>query len=471
MRSRTLFRAVDWAVLLALAAGPGLIRGWQGGQASEPEAATGSPGANAEWIVDELDTGGVTGQYASVAYHPDLGIILISYYDATNERLRLARSGSFGPGNCGLGGGWYCITLDSGPDVGKYSSIAVNPADGSFGITYYDATNGSLKYIVWPDPHVWVHNIYTIDKGIPPVSKTGLYTSLAYSEDGKPHIAYYFENTSPGGVDALMLAYYTVTNGDCGYGPMENKWRCHTIWSGEGVGQYPSLVATTAPWGWAWYISFYDGGRGELWYAKPAMETTGNCGIYGDDMACYGVAGGNDVGRYSSLYLDSADRFHIAYYDATDEQLMYAVELASGPPGNCGVLGSAQCDEIDAMPANYHPLGISLDEDPAGRPVIAYQGEYQDLKLARPLTALGLPGGAGNCGPEELFLLWFCDTIDPYWPWSPGGARQGDFVSLDVDPSGLAYIAYQGFIKSESSNLRVAYQRFRVYLPLILRQH
>jgi hypothetical protein len=123
------------------------------------------------------------------------------------------------------------------------------------------------------------------------------------------------------------------------------------------------------------------------------------------------------------------------------------------------------------MPANYHPLGISIDEDPAGQPVIAYQGEYQELKLARPLTALGLPAGAGNCGPEELFLLWYCDTIDPYWPYYPG-ARQGDFVSLVASPSGLAYIAYQGFIRSESSNLRVAYQQpFRVYLPLVLRDY
>jgi hypothetical protein len=196
-------------------------------------------------------------------------------------------------------------------------------------------------------------------------------------------------------------------------------------------------------------------------------DPPGNCGIYGNDMACYGVAGGNDVGRYSSLYVDSAGDFHIAYYDATAKKLMYAVELASGT-GNCGVLGSARCDEIDAMPADYHPLGLSIAEDPAGRPVIAYQGADTSLKLARPLPALGLPAGAGNCGPEDLFLTWSCQTIDLHGTWIR--YRNGDFVSLDVSPSGLAHIAYNGFITSEGGNLRVAYQRFRFYLPLIMRR-
>jgi len=253
MNGRILLRVTLLAVLM-LAAGPGLDRGWPHGHASELDVASASPGANAAWIVDELDTAGDIGQHASVAYHEVLDVILISYYDATNQRLRLARSDGLPPEDCGLEGDWGCMTLDSGPDVGKYSSIAVNPKDGSIGITYYDATNGHLKYIVFKNPRLLVHQTYTIDKGITDMSWTGLYTSLAYSEDGKPHIAYYFEN--PSGVDALMLAYYVVTNGDCGYGPIENTWRCHTIISGEGMGQYPSLVATTSPSGWDWYISF-----------------------------------------------------------------------------------------------------------------------------------------------------------------------------------------------------------------------
>jgi hypothetical protein len=266
-----------------------------------------------------------------------------------------------------------------------------------------------------------------------------------------------------------MLAYYTVV-GNCGYDApeIENTWSCHTIISGDGVGQYPSLVATTASWGWAWYISYYDGGSGDLSYARPVLDPPGNCGIYGDDMACYSVTVNNDVGRYSSLYVDSGGRFHIAYYDATEDSLMYAVEVASG--GNCGILGSAQCDEIDAMPADYHPVGISIAEDGAGYPIIAYQGELGSLNVARPLNALGMPPGSGNCGPEaDLFQTWYCEEIDP--PGTQVHTRNGDFISIAVDSSGLATIAYYRiYVDHADGNLVIAMQSpLKVFLPLTLR--
>jgi len=180
------------------------------------------------------------------------------------------------------------------------------------------------------------------------------------------------------------------------------------------------------------------------------------------------VAVDNDVGRYSSLYVDGANRFHIAYYDATEDSLMYAVELATAT-GNCGVWGSARCDEIDSMLADYHPVGLSIAEDPAGYPAIAYQAADESLKLARPVGAVGLPPGGGNCGYGPLLSMWSCQTIDRPFMWSD--YRNGDFVSLDIAPSGVAQSAYNGFILAASGNLRVAYQRYRVYLPLLLRNH
>jgi hypothetical protein len=164
--------------------------------------------------------------------------------------------------------------------------------------------------------------------------------------------------------------------------------------------------------------------------------------------------------------VDSAHRFHIAYYDATHKVLKYAVNVGGG--GNCGVLGSARCDEIDSMPADYHPLGISIAEDAAGYPIIAYQGQYNSLKLARPVDALGLPPGAGNCGPEVgLFRTWFCETIDQF-PWPPN-PRYGDYAAITVNASGLATVAYEGFIVASGGNLMVAQQRAQVFLPLVMK--
>jgi hypothetical protein len=461
MSGRIPFRAAFSAILLVLAARPGVVHGWQDTGAGQPAGVSESPGATAPWFVDEVDTEGDTGEYTSVAYDPFMGAIYATYYDATSQSLRIARDDRV-YGNCGPGEEWFCKTLDlSGADVGRYGSIAVRPAGNGMGISYYDATNGHLKHLWFDNPHLWTHSIVTIDKGISGVSTTGKYTSIKYSSGDSPFIAYQFEN--PGGADALMLAYPQPDEGNCGYEYWEDDWQCDTIDVGDGIGRYASLALDSQD---RPHIAYYHAVNGELWYATSVNGT--NCGPE-DTWSCYAVSGsgaGEDVGRYASMYIDASDRFHIAYYDAESEKLMYATRVDSG--GTCAN-GWARCDEIDDMLADYHPVGISIDKDPAGYPVIAYQGYDKGLKLARPAAALGLSGGGGNCGPMTPFSTWYCETIDPPPWWST--YRNGDSVSLDVSPSGLVSIAYNGFIMDDSGNLRMAYQRFQYYLPVVLRNH
>jgi hypothetical protein len=445
-------------LLLFQAAGSGFAGGSKLLMPQDNTDFNASPGANAPWFNIDVDTPNNEGQHTSAAFDPSRGWTYISYYDATNQRLRMARLG--GPAlDCDPISDWGCLTIDSGPDVGKSSSIAVNPTTGGIGIAYHDATNGKLKYAYFKNPNLLAYTINTIDKGIFPVSSTGLHTSLKYDSDGTPFIAYYFENSA--GVDALVLAYYSVASGNCVNGDFPSEWRCETIITGEGVGQYASLFVVED---WEFRIAYYDADKGELWYATSKGE--GNCGYYGTDWVCYPISGGTaDVGRYASLYVDNGDHFHIAYYDATNKKLKYAHQVNSG--GNCGIIGSAQCDTIDSMPADVHPLGISIAEDSDGYPIIAYQSTNGSLKVARPLAALGLPAGSGNCGPENPFSTWYCQTINPQNPWVP--ARHGAYLSLAVSPSGLATVAYNGFITSSGGNLMVAYQQFQIYQPLVMK--
>jgi hypothetical protein len=155
--------------------------------------------------------------------------------------------------------------------------------------------------------------------------------------------------------------------------------------------------------------------------------------------------------------------------------LGYAEWVGSG--GNCGFNSVSlqwewQCDEIDDMGTSLTSMGVALAEDGAGYPIIAYQDASDDLapaalNVARPHVALD-PNTVPNCGPQDLFLTWYCETIDG------GGAYidEAGSVSLAVNSAGLATIAYHeldNYPYPVEGNLKVAYQRLHVFLPLVLK--
>jgi hypothetical protein len=90
-------------------------------------------------VLNTVDNNSGAGQFSSIAIAPD-GFARISYYDSPNGDLKLAQCGSVG---CTVGDG--IATLDSVGDVGQFSSIAIG-SDGYVRISYYDVTNGDLKY-------------------------------------------------------------------------------------------------------------------------------------------------------------------------------------------------------------------------------------------------------------------------------------------------------------------------------------
>jgi len=446
MEVRNVFGLMLSVMLLLLAAGSGLARGPQ-----EAAGVTAGRTADSPWFKSEVDTLNDTGHYASVAFDPWLGLTAVSYYDATSKDLRVARYvGSFG--NCGPNNDWHCQTVDSGGDVGKYSSIVIRY--GWVGIAYHDATNGNLKVATaYSNNTAWI--VYTVDKGIFPISSTGMYTSLRIDAAGTPSIAYYFDN--PTNVDALMLATGVYAGGNCGYGSAVGKWQCDTIQTGEGVGQYASLAldGSGQP-----RIAYYDGGNNALMYAYQ----NGGYWTIREILP-------TNSGQYASLDVDAnnGDLPHIAHYDAANGKLGYAVYVGSN--GNCGFSSSAtkfewQCDEIATMGAqSTHPRtrDVSLAVDKAGFPIIAYSWYYgtpfsgRGFSRARPAAALGLQ--SGNCGPQDL---WQCEGIQ-------GGLNTGDYSAIAVHPSGLATIAYNYGNTVFDSALRVAYQRFQAYLPLVMK--
>ncbi len=421
------------------------------------------------------------GEHNSIAFSPVTHQPHIAYYDATNQDLILASPVAPGEGNCGENEDWWCRVVDgdglegrSSDDVGKYSSIAFWKSGNvighwKLGISYHNATDYSLRYAVYSCALLTCEWSFTdIDTGIAFIN-IGLYTSLQYDFAGNPHIAYYSANSIAPDADVVKYATF-VDNGSGDCGP-DNDWACDVVDSGDGVGKYASLDLNYEG---QVYIAYYDQSAGDLKYAYYAG--IGNCGS-GNVWYCTTIDGdGIDAGVSASLVAPQAadDPIRVAYQDLTNHKLRFAFSgLASGE-GNCGPSDSWYCNMLDDM-SSVTPGGISMQLDPDGNPFIAYQSledhpeARAGLSIARPYTVYQ-DAGFGNCGevpPGYLFLYWRCTIIDG----AGSETEEAQHVSLAVDPGGLAAISYSEMDSYYlATSLKVAYQKYLLFMPLTIRQ-
>jgi len=125
-----------------------------------------------------VDTGNV-GFHGSIAIGAG-DMPVISYYDAGNEALKLLRCTST---DCA--GGSITTTVDSAGTVGTYTSVAV-PADGLPVISYFDASQGSLKVAKCNNSNCTAPALRTVDA----TGTAGQHSRIAIGHDGLPVIAY-----------------------------------------------------------------------------------------------------------------------------------------------------------------------------------------------------------------------------------------------------------------------------------------
>lgn len=425
-------------------------------------------------------TGQDLGKHAALAFAPDNNQPYISYYDASNKDLMLANPVKSG-GNCGPDNGWYCRTIDATGDVGSYSSIDIYPGifGNVIGISYYDATNKALKYAEFfcvLAPCSW--NIATVqDPGIFLGPTYGSFSSMKFDSQGKAHIAYYGTSTTHSGARGwLAYAHQVDSGGNCGRDAAEGKWQCDQVdadnlnpSSGQQVGSYPSLDlnGSDEP-----RIAYYDSSNKVLKYARGGASA-GNCGVSGD-WQCDVIDDSADVGIGASLHIDkgASDSPLIAYYDKTNGKLRYASIPSSG--ANCGpdfiTPGTKiwRCVDIDTIGAGLIKApGISIAASGDGSNIyIAYQDASDDLAPAT--LKVAHPEILGNCGPKALtFFTWECSTVDDA-SYGSGYLSEADYVSVAVNQSGMAGIAYY---ESDSyyneGHLKFAYQYSQLFLPMM----
>lgn len=159
--------------------------------------------ASATGFAAPVDNSANVGQFTSLAVIN--GSPVISYYDATNRRLKVALC---------TGGAGFCtaplVTISvldpTSTDVGPYSSIAIG-ADGLPVISYFDGANVVLKVAHCTSWDCGSGNVAfaTVDLG------SGLYTSIAIGSDGFPTVSYSRFGSSGGSLNVAHCTSFTCS--------------------------------------------------------------------------------------------------------------------------------------------------------------------------------------------------------------------------------------------------------------------
>lgn len=179
-----------------------------------------------EWSRSTVDWKGSTGHYPSLAFSRK-DAPFISYYDRTKGDLKLA-----GPDNAKVGA-WTITTIDSAGDVGRFSSLALDPArptSTKWAIAYESTGNGTYKYAIQGKlaggTQLGEYTIYVVDPSVP---RLGGYVSLAFDQQHRPAISYYDSSNT-----ALKLSRSSGPTGSLSFNPS-------FVVSAGAVGAYSNL--------------------------------------------------------------------------------------------------------------------------------------------------------------------------------------------------------------------------------------
>jgi MYXO-CTERM domain-containing protein len=418
-RVRVLGQVVAWVGLsVTLSVVPGCDCGKNAGKACETEADCGEdfcgPGEIAFCIdstcvcSDDIVIGRL-GPYSDIAvsktgsdiwvsaYHAQYGDLVVAHVDATvgripNEAWEWVDGVPDGPVIVPQSKFRHGIAA-KGEDVGMYTSIAIAP-DGTPMVTYFDRDTGSLKFAARVNG-TWQSHI--IEQGTGELGETGaligMYTSLSLrSDDGRPGVAYLAHVSDAQMGPRAEVRFAAAQSAIPGSSADWMTWIVDTapllpedpdnpnIYPlPEGLGLFVDLarLPNQEP-----VVVYYDRTGGDLKVAKfnPAA------GQFGVATILDGT-GDVDAGWSPSVGVDSTGVVHVAYVNATNDDLMYITDAAGAVPqlvdDGRRIVGTT----VDGLPKpEFHFVG-----DDAGivlanggtLPMIAYQdATTQQLLLA-----------------------------------------------------------------------------------------
>lgn len=367
-------------------------------------------GGAGHWLIQRVDTVGKVGKDTSIDAS---GTISISYYDETKGDLKFASKSP--------GGTWTTEVVDNGggskksnaTDVGEDTSLEID-ASGKAHISYYDDTNGRLKYASFVgdgqgncggSAKRWKCEV--IDSGgVGEKHGVGKYTSLALDASGNAHISYYDADNGD-----LKYAHQVNSGGNCGSG----KWQCETIDTGNGndVGEHTSIALL----GGLPQIAYEDETLGDLKYA--CLSASG--------WQIQVVADQGHTGEDSSLVIGSDGRPRISFHDETNEDLDFAMRTDV-----CGVPGTWEIEAVDTVGKVGEDSSLALKSD--GTPCISYHDETNgNLKYACKSTTE--PPSVSNVQPSGWINTTSTTISADYTDHSGSGINLASVaVYLDAAP-------------------------------------
>ncbi|MED6338760.1 MAG: putative Ig domain-containing protein, partial [Candidatus Thermoplasmatota archaeon] len=226
------------------------------------------------------------------------------------------------------------------------------------------------------------------------IGSSGLYTSIALDSNENIHISYYDQTNgdlkyatdksgswvittldSAGTVglftsiaidsnDNVHISYYDQTNGDLKYiTDNSSSWVATTVDGAGGgisqtgdVGKYTSIALNSNGFP---VISYFAESGDNLKFAAYGCLSGGNCLWSMTNVDSTGL-----VGKFSSIVVDSNDASHISYYDETNQNLKYATDMSSSwvtttvdNTGNTGFYTSITVDSNDDIHIAYNDEG------------------------------------------------------------------------------------------------------------------
>jgi len=328
------------------------------------------------WSSETVDNLGKVGEYTSLALNA-MDFPSISYYDRSNGDLKYAAWD---------GTSWKIETVDNSKKVGEYSSLALD-ASGNPRISYFDKKNGDLKYAAW-DGTSW--KIETVDNS----KKVGEYSSLALDASGNPRIS-----------------YFDKKDGDLKYAAWDGtSWKVETVDNSKKVGEFTSLAldANGNP-----RISYFDKKNGDLKYA--AWD--------GTSWRLETVDSSKNVGEYSSLALDANGNPRISYFDKKNGDLKYAAWD--------GTLWKLETVDSSKKVGEYSSLAL----DTSGDPRISYfDGTNRNLKYA---TGSG-PIPEAFSEVENLVIDNRIIEGTPHWIFIASGTKEKQALLDYIDKAAVS---------------------------------